>query len=346
MNIEYHHPQDLSAIFASPPPLPDIRPDIRVGFILSPRFTLLPFAGFIDSLRHASDEADFGRQVYCQWRVVASSLEPVMASCGIKVIPNETFSQKTEFDYIVVVGGRLPECMVHTEEALAYIQKSYQANISIVGLCTGSFVLANAGLLNNRRCAIHVEHRNHLKQLFPLTLPETDKIYINDNEIITCPGGTSALDLAFTLIEQHCGKARAIKGLKSLLVDNHRTSHHMPRHLYNQLGACGNWRVEQAITLMEKHIAKPFRISELANMINTSERELNRTFVQHAKESPMAVWRKIRLDHGHWLLVNTTRTVTTIALECGFSDGAHFCRWFRKIYDETPLEFRRRHRVI
>jgi transcriptional regulator GlxA family with amidase domain len=337
---------DIPSLFAKPPPMPDIVPDIRVGFILSPHFSLLPFASFIESLRHAADEADFSRQIYCHWKIIGPSLAPVTASCGVEITPNEVLPDQSRFDFIVIVGGQLPWSLDHPEETYTYIRQAYQKNVSIIGLCTGSFVLAKAGLLDNRRCAIHIDHRNQLKQLFPKTLPETDQIYINDNEVITCPGGTSALDLAFSLIETHCGKARAVKGLATLLVDNYRASHHMPDRHYGHLTACGNEKVEQAALLMERHIAKPYEIRELAHKLNTSERELNRVFNKHAGEPPSTVWRKMRLTHGHWLLVNTTRAVTSIALECGFSDVSHFCRWFKKTYNESPIEFRNRRRNV
>ena len=335
-----------AALFPDPPVLPDVEPDLRVGFILSPRFTILPFAGFIDCLRHAADTADYGRQIYCHWKVVAPSLAPITASCGVEMRPHERFPEPSDFDHLVVVGGQLPNALEHPEETLAYLRTAYEANVSIVGLCTGSFVIAKAGLLDDRRCAVHVEHRNQLKQLFPRTRPETDQIYVNDNEVITCPGGTSAIDLAFTIIETHCGKARAIKGLISLLVDKHRTAHHMPHRPYGHLTACGNRRVEQAVELMERRFSAPYSIAELAGKLNSSERELNRAFKQHAGEPPATVWRNMRLAHGHWLLLNTTRTVTQIALECGFADGAHFCRWFKRLYKESPVAFRKRRRSV
>lgn len=331
---------ELESVFFAPPPFPEISPDLRVGFILSPQFSLLPFASFIESLRHAADESDFSRQVYCHWKVIGPTLDPVTASCGVQLSPQETFPDFTEFDYIVVVGGLLPHCLEQAPQTLDYLRKAYAANVSIVGLCTGSFIVAQAGLLDNRRCAIHIDHLEQMKQLFPLSLPQSDQIYVNDNEIITGPGGTAALDLAFSLIEERCGKARAIKGLAALSVEKHRAAHHRPNRPYGNLSVCGNWRVEQAIEIMERQLATPLKIHHLAKTLNSSVRELNRAFKAHAGEPPTVIWRKMRLSHGHWLLVNTTKTVTRIALECGFSDSAHFCRWFKKTYAETPIAFR------
>ena len=324
--------------------MPGIEPDMRVGFILSPDFTMVPFAGFIDCLRHAADEADFSRQVYCHWKVIAPELVPARASCGVEVFPNGLFPEPSEFDYLVVVGGLMPRSMDHPEETLGFLRDAYGRNTTIVGLCTASFVLARAGLLDGRRCAVHFEHARQLKEMFPQVRPEPDQIFVNDNEIITCPGGTSAIDLALSLIESRCGKARAIKALTSLLVDRHRVSHHMPHRPYGHLSACGNRHVERAVSLMERHLSGPLQIRELARRLNTSERELHRSFMKHAGETPSSLGRNIRLAHGHWLLVNTTRTVTQIAFDCGFSDTAHFCRWFRSAYGEAPANFRSRRR--
>ncbi len=326
--------------------MPEIKPDIRVGFILSPRFTLLAFASFIDGLRHAADEADFSRQIYCQWKVIAPDLAPITASCGVEVMPQETFPALEDFDYLVVVGGLLPTCLDHPEETFDYLRRARRAHASIVGLCTGSFVLAKAGLLDGRRCAVHAAHLNQMIGLYPQVVPVTDRSYLDDNGIFTCQGGTAALDLVIALIEARCGRARAVKGLTALQLDPVQAARRIPHHPYGHLTASGNRKVEQAVEVMAKQIASPFRIAALAQQLNTSSRELNRIFWKYAGKPPSDVWRDMRLAHGHWLLVNSSRSVTQIALECGFADGPHFARWFKRTYDETPIQFRTRRRQI
>ena len=238
------------ALFAAPALPPDIEPDMRVGFVLSPRFTLTPFAAFIDCLRHAADEADFSRQVYCRWKIVAPTMDPVTASCGVEVRPHALLPDDAAFDHLVVVGGLLPASLAHPAETLRYIRYAYEHDTIIVGLCTASFVLAKAGLLEDRRCALHFEHINQFRQMFPRAMPEADQVFVNDGEIITSPGGTSAIDVALTLIEACCGKARAVKALTSLLVDRHRVAHHLPHRPYGHLATCGNRHVERAVSLV------------------------------------------------------------------------------------------------
>ena len=317
-----------------------VAPELKVGFVLSPDFTLLPFAGFIDALRHAGDEADRSRQIYCRWSCVAPDLAPVQSSCGVAVTPNEPLGDPRRFDYVVVIGGLLPSCLEQPAATFDFLRHAAARGVLVAGLCTGSFIMAKAGLLNGRRCAVHLRHRRELVEMFPDVIPVTDESYIVDQERITCPGGTAAIDLATAIITRHCGRARALKALHALLVDKHRAAQHLPRRPYEELASCGDRRVEQAVALMEQNIGQPFAIEELARRVGATLRQLDRTFATHAGMAPATFWRSLRLDHGHWLLLNTARPVTRIAHECGFADCAHFTRWFKRSYGETPRAFR------
>lgn len=332
-----------SDLFPPPPLMPQIRPDIRVGFILAPRFTLMAFASFIEGLRHAADEVDFSRQIYCHWTVLAPSMEPVPASCGISVGPNETFQEAIPFDHLVVVGGLVPHCLDIAAETLEYIRKAHREKVTIVGLCTGSFILAQAGLLKQRHCAVDAVHQNQLKGLFPEVISETEQSYVID-DIVTSRGGLAPLSLVLALIESRCGKARARKAMTALQPMRGQDEFDVSHRPYAHLFTSGIRKIELAMEIMEKHIASPLKVSALADQINTSTRELNRIFSKHAGKPPTEVWRDIRLAHAHWLLLNTSKTVTQIALECGFADGAHFSRWFRKTHAESPIECRNRRR--
>ena len=333
-------------IFPPPPPAPCIEPDFKIAFILSPQFSLLPFAGFIDCLRHAADEIDHSRQIHCHWQVVANDIKPVTASCGVKMTPNMTLSECGDVDYIAVCGGQLPWSMEVADQTLDFIRNAYETGTTVIGVCTGSFIIARTGLLDGKNCALNVLHRDQFNYLFPESKPITNQNFVVDHRIITSIGGTSTIDLACHLIETHSGKARAVKALNGLVVDHRRKEHHMPPRMFGHLASCGNWRVEQAAALMEQNFARPYNVANLAERLKTSQRELHRAFNKHAKDSPSGVYRNMRLSHGHWLLTNTNRTITQISHECGFSDGAHFSRWFKQTYGESPSHFRVRRRHI
>ena len=318
-----------------------VKPDLQIGFILSPKFTLIAFASFIDCLRHAADESDRSRQIHCRWNVISPDNSAVEASCGMMVSPAVEQPLIESFDYVVVVGGTLPDCLKLPPETYDYLRNAHSSGTLVAGICTGSFILAKSGLLNGRKCAVHTHHRQQLVDMFPSVIPVIDRAYVKDSGVLTCPGGTAAIDLALALIENHCGRARAVKVLISMLIDKQRAGHEIPHRRFEELTSCGNWRVERAIELMEQYSLAPFRISELSRRIGSSTRALNQAFSLTAGATPSSIWRRIRLAHSHWMLLNTNSSATEIALECGFADLPHFSRWFNREYGENPAAFRR-----
>ena len=132
--------------------------------------------------------------------------------------------------------------------------------------------------------------------------------------------------------------------MEFVVIEPHWAAHHVPRRPYEDIANCGDPRVEQTVALMEQNISGPFGVAALARRLGTTTRQLDRAFAEHVGVAPAALWREMRLNHAHWLLLNTSRTVTQIAFECGFSDGSHFSRWFKRTYGEVPYQFRNRRR--
>ena len=125
-----------------------------------------------------------------------------------------------------------------------------------------------------------------------------------------------------------------------MVVNEHRSAHTVGRLPFRDLEECGNWRVEQAVKIMRQKIFEPETTKKLAQMLGSTVRQLNRVFLEHAKASPQEVWRDMRLQHGRWRLMNSKRTITQIAYECGFADSSHFSRWFKTKFGETPKSYR------
>ena len=322
-----------------------VEPDIRVAFVLSPQFTLLPFAGFIDAMRHSADDGDRSQQVFCRWECVAATLQPIRASCGVEVLPWRTFGDPAEYDYVVVVGGLLSAFAQHADATFEFLRRAHRQGVSIVGLCTGSFAMAEAGLMNGRRCAVHIHHRQDLVERYNEVIPVVNEMYVRDEKLITCPGGTAAIDLAVEILSEHCGRNRGMKGMTALVVDVHRGAHHVGRMPFQDLEECGDWRVENAVRLMRQNLRSPCSIERLAQTIGTTLRQLDRSFRQYADQSPQALWREMRLQHGRWRLMNSNRSITQIAHECGFTDSSHFSRWFKRLFSEPPQTYRKTRRA-
>jgi transcriptional regulator GlxA family with amidase domain len=179
---------------------------LSVGFVLAEHFTLSAFALFIDQLRLAADEGDRSRQILCRWSVMASRPDPVKASCGVTVDRTSGFVDPRRFNYIVVVGGILHGGRQLDDATIAYLKEADAAGVTLVGLCTGSFVLARAGLMQGRKCCVSWYHYQDFIDEFPAIHPVADQLFVVDGSRITCSGGGGTADLATFLIERHIGR--------------------------------------------------------------------------------------------------------------------------------------------
>lgn len=325
---------------------PEPRPDLRVGFVLMNQFTLVPVAGLVDSLRFAADKSFRSRQIYCQWDWMTCDDQAVTASCGMPILPTRHISLlDSGYDYIVLAGGLLGETRNPSEWLVEELRKVRAAHIPIIALCSASFVLARAGLLDGRRCAVHFTVRDEFVERFPQVKAVVDQSYIDDDGLITCPGGT-AIDLAASMIRRHCGEVRAQKGLRYLLVEGAGMVAR-PHDDGVEAGAVyQNDMIAKAIDFMRLHLDAPLSLKEIAEHVGTSARQLNRAFLQSTNDSPANYWRRIRLEHARRKLAGTNLPVTTIALQYGFSDASHFIMWFRKLYGETPASYRKRRHAV
>ncbi|MDJ0783212.1 MAG: GlxA family transcriptional regulator [Desulfosarcinaceae bacterium] len=316
---------------------------LSFGFVLAPDFTMIALAGFLAVLRQASDIGDKSQQVRCAWTIMGPNREAVTASNGLQILPWEVFRSPRDFDYVIVVGGQLGEKRRYQRDLLDYLKQAANAAIPLIGLCTGSFYLAEAGLMNHRKCCVHWYHFQDFIEEFPDAIPVTDEIFIDDGDRITCPGGTSAIDLALHLVELNLGKERALKSVRHLLMDWIRPHNHPQMPFTMDYSAIVDPRIRKAVYLMEQSIGgDPVHLEDIAKTTNTSVRQLERLFNLHLGKSPLAYFREMRLKYAHWLLSNTDRAITEIAYECGFSDGSHFSRYYKKQFGDTPTAARKK----
>ena len=314
---------------------------LSVCFILMKKFTLLPFSAFIHPLRHAADTLDRTRQIFCSWKILSDTMKPITSSCENKINPHGTYNSKDKFDYIVIAGGLLPYTLDINSKTKAFIFDNVKKNIPLIALCTGSFILAKLGLLNGKHCSVHPFHLKEMQDRFPEVIADDQKDFIETGNFITSPGGITSTYLAFHLITKHCGQQRAIKGANSILIQYNNPSHNIETHEFSIFKSCGNNLIEKAIYSMEHNFNLKINISSLSKSLNTTERSLSRSFKNIVNNTPSNVWRKIKLLHCKWLLTNTSKSITNIAFENGFTDSAHFSKWFFVVYKETPSSFRK-----
>jgi transcriptional regulator GlxA family with amidase domain len=315
------------------------RANLSVAFVLLPEFTLSTFSGFVDALRIAADEVDRSRQLHCRWTILGPDRNAVRSSSGVEIAPWESFRDPAEFDYTIVVGGLVRGHNRIDKRTLTYLRQVDERGGSLIGVCTGSFALARAGLMKGYRCCVHWHHLQEFMTEFPEHRVEGHSVYVIDGKRITCAGGQSAVDVAVHLIERHCGRSLALKVTSAMVVEAARgPKHPQPRPETKWFHEIKSGLVQRAILLMEQQSpAQRVEVADIAARLGVSMRTLVRAFQRTFDLSPSVFMRALRMAHGRWEILNTEKSVGWIASDYGFSDASHFTRLFRKYYGVTPV---------
>jgi transcriptional regulator GlxA family with amidase domain len=311
------------------------REPLRVGVILAEHFTLSAFAVFIDHLRLAADEGDRSRPLHVQWSIMSSRQESVPASCGVLIEPTSRFLPPESLDYVVIIGGLLHAGPQIDDATTRYLREVAETRVPLIGICTGSFILCRAGLMRGRRSCVSWYHYQDFLEAFPDHDVIADRLFLADGPRITCAGGAGAAALATHLIERHLGSAVAQKASQVLLFDKPRLgSDAQPHPPLSE--TVSEPRVRRALLLMEQNLTRPIAIAAVAGELGMSVRQLERLCREHVGLGPASLYRQLRMRYANWLIENTDRSVTEIAIEAGFADCAHFSRQFKDAYGLSP----------
>lgn len=313
-----------------------------IVFFLVPNFSMIAFATAIEPLRIANRM--LGEEFY-SWRLASMDGEAVTSSNGVEVTVDTNLKQERE----ALSSSKRPSntflCSgVHVEENInkslfAYIRENKNSGVTIGGLCTAAFLLAAAGLLKGKRCAIHWENLPGFAENFPDVDVYAD-LYEMDGNIWTCAGGTAALDMMLSMIERDLGEDLVNRVCEQALTDRVRNPNDRQRlPLRARLGV-QNAKVLSIIEYMEANIAEPLQLIEIADYVGLSRRQIERLFQQHMGRSPARYYLEIRLDRARHLLMQSTMAVVDVAIACGFVSASHFSKCYREMYGKSPLQER------
>jgi transcriptional regulator GlxA family with amidase domain len=312
---------------------------LKIGFVLSKSFTLSAFALFVDTLRLASDEFDRSGRVLADWDVLGSTRHLITSSCGVQVAPTSDFVDPSQFHYIVVVGGLLNNGSSIDQDTATFLKRAAERNVRLIGVCTGSFILAEIGLMKGHRTCVSWLHYNAFRERFPDHQVRSDRIFNLDRTRGSCAGGSSAADMAASIVRRHISKDAERNALEVLHIEKARTALAIQTRKPLSI-ECNDSRLRAVLIMMEQHIEGTVPIQDLAASVGLSRRQLERLFMQETKSSPAVIYRKVRMERAKQLIIGTSASLIEIALEVGFENASHFSRAFSQTFGQTPTRLR------
>ena len=304
---------------------------IKVGFLLVPNFSMIAFSAAIEPLRVANRVA--GEALF-EWVIASANNAAVIASNGVQVDVTSAVETLSECRLVFICGGI--DIQEHVDQSVFAVTRRLDRQGAVVGaICTGTYVLASAGLLNETRCTIHWENIDGLAEEFPHLEITNELFEIHDN-YITCSGGTASLDMMLYLISQIYGQAIAAQVSDQFIHDRIRDPSDRQRmELRSRLGV-SHPKLLTVVGLMEANLEEPLSQTGLALEAALSTRQLERLFRKYLSTTPTRYYLNLRLARARQLLRQTSLSILSVALACGFVSASHFSKCYRETYGKTP----------
>jgi len=336
-----HYVITLEPRFATISPMSDeknaAKPE-HFGFLQVPNYSMIAFTSAIEPLRMANRDA--GKELY-RWSIYTIDGLPEKASNGLEITPHNSIENAIDISILFVCGGSDIADTWSRPLQFALRRIANRNEVKIGAVCTGSYLLARAGLLDGYKCTIHWENIASLREEFP-NVQVTDDLFLFDRDRITCAGGQASMDMMLQLINKRHGNKLVTHISEQFICERIRNSddrQRIPLHL--ALGS-NQPKLTEAVTLMEANIEEPISLDELSGYVGISRRQLERLFQKHLNCVPTRYYLNLRLNRARLLLLQTSKSIVDIALACGFISAPHFSKCYRDLFSIPPRDERRK----
>jgi len=300
----------------------------KIGVLLFDGFSNHCLANTIEPMRAANTLS--GKALY-EWTFLSLDGAAVRSSSELPVAPHGRLSEFAG-DMLVVMPsyGFKGYAGWQTQSALRAAAKRFG---TVCGMDTGSWLMAEAGLLVGHRATIHWEELTAFAERFPDVIAERERFVI-DGARVTCSGAMAAFDLVMHLIGRDFGQALALEVAQLFMMRDSARSH--------EGGATPAGRVvNRALAVMQDHLEDPLALPEVARRAGVTQRTLAARMLAELGATPAVVYRRLRLNLARKLVVDTELSVAEVALRSGYSDPAAMTRAFRAEFATTPQALRK-----
>lgn len=313
-----------------------------VWFFVVPDTGLMDVAGPWEVLGHANDV--LGREAY-RLELVGPEGPVVrtryaLSVAGVRRLP---VAPKRLPDIAIVAGGPPDPRVPEPQARLVRWLRRYQARIpTVVSICTGAFILGEAGVLDGRRVTTHWIALSELARRFPAAQVIDEGIFVKSGKVWTSAGLTAGVDLTLALVEEEHGHAVAMEVAKRLVLFLRRSgkqaqfSSSLQRQEKQPAGAA------DISSFVLEHLDEPLPVARIAAGVGMSVRTLSRWCREQLSESPAEVVRRLRIEEAQRLLAETHLPLKDITARTGLGDASTMWRAFTQQLGVTPVEYRAR----
>lgn len=275
--------------------------------------------------------------------IVSFDGKPVQYSKYLQITPDRSVKEVGDTDIIIVPssGFRKKDLGSYPVEVLDWLKVSHEKGICIAGGCTGVFLLAESGVLKNRKATTHWAYAPIFRKRYPDTDLISENIITEDGNIVCSGGVSSIVDLYLFLIERVCGKKIATKCAKNIVFERGHNAQ-TPFEIFRNRKKHKDTSIIKAQGWIEKYFNKEFQIDDISSYVGMSIRNFKRRFKNATGESPLVYIQKLRVEAAKNLLETNSSAIDEIARNVGYDDVGFFRKLFIRHAGISPSLYRQK----
>ena len=306
-----------------------------IGILVFPNFQLLDAAGPISVFEIAARLAGQPASI----KVVAAEPGPVRSSSGVEMVARG-FKPAGAISTLIVAGGAGVDAAAACDKTLALVRAAAKRGVRVASVCSGAYLLAQAGLLDGRRATTHWRRTRQFLSIFPNVKWEPDRIFVRDGNIWSSAGITAGIDLALALVAEDFGEQIAQQTARELVLYHRRGGGQSQFSSLLELKA-PEGRFGPLLTWAREHLDAPLTVEDLAEQAGMSSRHFARAFIAETGTTPSKAVERLRIEVARQRVQSSSEAIERVAETTGFRDPERMRRAFIRAFGQPPQSLRR-----
>jgi transcriptional regulator GlxA family with amidase domain len=306
-----------------------------IGILIFPDFQLLDAAGPISVFEIAARYAGADQII----KVLATTPGPVRSSSGAELLARG-FKPSAEINTLILAGGEGVRTSAKCEKTLAFVRTMAKRGARIASVCSGAYILAEAGLLDGRRATTHWGRTRHFLSAYPRVKLEPDQIFTHDGPIWTSAGISAGIDLALAMVAEDFGDEVAQKTARQLVLYHRRSGGQSQFSSLLELKT-PTGRFGALLTWARENLGAPLTVEDLAEQAGMSTRHFTRAFIAETGTTPSKAVERLRIEVARQRVQSSSEAIEQVAQSTGFRDPERMRRAFIRAFGQPPQSLRR-----
>jgi len=306
-----------------------------IGVLVFPGFQLLDAAGPISVFEIAARFAGGPASI----KVLALTPGPVRSSSGVELLARG-LRPSGAISTLIVAGGEGVRTAATCQKTLAFVRAIAQRGVRVASVCSGAYILAEAGVLDGRRATTHWQRTRHFLGAYPKIKLEPDRIFVRDGNIWSSAGISAGIDLALALVAEDFGDEIAQKTARQLVLYQRRSGGQSQFSSLLELKA-PTGRFTALLTWAREHLDAPLTVEDLAEQAGMSSRHFARAFIAETGTTPSKAIERLRIEVARQRVQSSSEAIERVAESTGFRDPERMRRAFIRAFGQPPQSLRR-----